>query len=354
MNTHDEQTQAEWLDRLLDDPANNPAGSSPAPELASFAQRVIALKQAEAEAPSSQARARVWARVARQTAEVRPNKRPAARWTWQVWGRLAFAVLAIALVGMWVVRNQPQPVEARTVLMRAQAAMTLSSTNLISFAFTQTITLQPDAATGQAEDVTIHQRWYQAPNLWHSEDESVSYGPDGQALPGQTWHETTISDGTDMWSYDPLRHEVIVNRLNANTEFSSTGFLFGISATSLNAFLQADTTCPDARIKPEPRYIARDVVAGRPTYVIDLGKLECPSAPGLNGRRVIWVDQETFFILKNELHRLSDDRVTSTIEVTRIQYNVPLDRALFTFTPPADAKLLDLRNRATPTPRAGK
>ena len=354
MKPNDEQAQAELLDRLLDERDNDRAPDElQPPELAVFVRQVIAMQRnAGPGASERDAQARVWARVQAAAGQSVPAQPRTHAWRWPVWGRLAFALLVVALVSVYIVRNQPQPVEARAVLERAQAAMALSANNLSSFAFTQTITLQPD--DGQPKTVTTNQRWYQAPDLWHSEDESITYGPDGQPLPDQTWHDTTISDGVDMWSYDPLRHEVIVNRLNANTEFSSTSFLFGTNATSLDAFLKPDTTCPDARIMPEPRYLARDVVAGRLAYVIDLGRLECPSAPGLNGRRVIWVDQETFFILKNELHRLSDDQVVSTIEVTRIQYNTPLDRALFAFTPPADAKVLDLRNRATPTPRAEK
>jgi outer membrane lipoprotein-sorting protein len=354
MNIDDEQTQAELLDRLLDGRDNDRAPDElQPPELAAFARQVIAMQRNTGSAASERdAQARVWVRVQAAAGQSVPAQPRTLGWRWPVWGRLAFALLVVALVSVFIVRNQPQPVEARAVLERAQAAMALSTNNLSSFAFTQTITIQPD--DGQPKTVTTNLRWYQAPNLWHSEDESITYSPDGQPLPDQTWHDTTVSDGVDMWSYDSLRHEVIVNRLNATVEFSSTSFLFGTNVTSLDAFLKPDTTCPDARIMPEPRYLARDEVAGRPTYVIDLGRLDCPSAPGMNGRRVIWVDQETFFILRNELHRLSDDHVVSTIEVTRIQYNVPLDPALFAFTSPANAKVLDLRNRITPTPRAEK
>ena len=102
---------------------------------------------------------------------------------------------------------------------------------------------------------------------------------------------------------------------------------------------------------PALKVTGKATIAGRATYVIDLGPTKCPSAsvPEMNGRLVVWIDQETFFVLKQEQHRLADDQIFTMHEVTQIQYNVSIDPAEFTFTPPAGATVADYRPKPAPT-----
>ncbi len=362
MNNQVEKNRAEQLDLLLDklyqglSPGDLAQPQSEIARLTSLAQRISALgSETQVGAQELDVKARVKSRIMMSkpsTHASRPGWRslisPAGG---RLWVRLASAAMVVALAGILLWTLQPRSVDAQAIVQKAQAAMASVPANLHSFAMTQVITdtepLSPSTAMEEQTHTTI-MSWYQAPNLWHSEDDGAVYGPDGKPMPGQAWHDITVSDGKDMWSYDAIRNEVVVNRLNANTEFSSTAFLFGTNASNLTAFLKPDRSCPDARTIPQPRYLGHGVIAGRPTYVIDLGRLECPFAPGMNGRRVIWVDQETFYVLKNELHRLSDDRIVAVIQVTSIRYNIGLSAALFQFTPPPDAKVLDLRNRPAP------
>ena len=115
-----------------------------------------------------------------------------------------------------------------------------------------------------------------------------------------------------------------------------------------NAALQSASECAT----PERR--ADETVAGRATYVIDLGPSTCPSAsmPETNGRRVIWVDKETFFVLKAIQYDGRPGRegeLYSTTEVTSVEYNVALAPELFTYSPPPGLRVIDERVTETPT-----
>jgi outer membrane lipoprotein-sorting protein len=277
-----------------------------------------------------------------------------------VLGGLAALLLLGVLVGLGLWAVNPQPADAQEIVRKAQAAMSQEPTQLDSFVLFQSMVTQYEGTEGSEEIRSESKRWYQSPNYWRSEDTSTVTGPDGKVIPALGFQYITVGDGQDIWDSGPTANEVIVNREPAGMGHIGNAFLFGYSATDLEGFLQPDLTCPDfkpqgtsatpARVAPTPRLLGRETVAGRPTYVIDLGAINCPSVPGLNGRRVIWVDQETFFVLKSELHRLQDDRVIATIETTYVEYNPRLDKALFKFTPPAGARILDLRPKALPTP----
>ena len=68
------------------------------------------------------------------------------------------------------------------------------------------------------------------------------------------------------------------------------------------------------------------------------------SAPEVNnGRRIIGVDKETFFLLKAVQYSPTDGSVVWTMEVTDIQYNIPVDPGIFSFTPPLRAQVYDYR-----------
>src|SRR5581483_6634523 len=86
-------------------------------------------------------------------------------------------------------------------------------------------------------------------------------------------------------------------------------------------------------------------------YKVYLGPAKCrsASAPELNGPHTIWLDKETFFVLKSEIRAVNSDQLTSSMEVTHIQYNLDLPNDLFQFAPPANAKVNDLRPKPAPS-----
>jgi len=67
------------------------------------------------------------------------------------------------------------------------------------------------------------------------------------------------------------------------------------------------------------------------------------------GPRTVWVDKESYFVLKVVQISGTDGKLLETTEVTSIQYNVAIDPSVFTFTPPAGAKLDDQRPKPVPT-----
>jgi outer membrane lipoprotein-sorting protein len=91
-------------------------------------------------------------------------------------------------------------------------------------------------------------------------------------------------------------------------------------------------------------------VAGRDAYIIALGipVTMSNSAPVINGPADVWIDKETFFMLKTVTRSQESDEVVSSMEVAAIRYNPSLDDALFTFTPPLGVTVSD--QRETPTP----
>jgi outer membrane lipoprotein-sorting protein len=55
----------------------------------------------------------------------------------------------------------------------------------------------------------------------------------------------------------------------------------------------------------------------------------------------IWVDKETFLILKSVQE--VDGAVAATTTVTSVQFNAPMEASRFDFTPPPDARTRDQR-----------
>jgi hypothetical protein len=141
-----------------------------------------------------------------------------------------------------------------------------------------------------------------------------------------------VADGRDIWSYDAQHHRLQVNPGRLGGPSKGGIGLYG-AAGSLSAVL-AQASC-----FPHPAFAGTTLVAGRPTAIVDLGPTACPSnaAGDYNGDVTIWVDTQTFFVLKQVVHATTGTRVALTQEVTSIRYNVPLPATLFTFTPPPGA-----------------
>jgi len=360
--TEYEQQQAEWLEsywtRLEQDPAARPADDLN-PELAALAQRLERhLRPAEPEAAfAGQLRQRLEAEATVAARRLSPVARHPTR-HWRLAAGLAVAALLIAaLVGAYFWATQPPPVSAQEIIRKAQAtANSLDASGIHSFAMTETMTSRPvnervNKMEGFSGNETIRsetRRWYEAPNRWRTESSGAVIAPGGRELPGRSWQQMSISDGRSIWDYDAVNNFVTINAYSPDRGGKGGISPFGGGVNGLNALLQQASTCY------APRLQGSETIAGRLTHVIDLGATKCPSAsaPEMNGRQVIWVDKETFFVLKSVLYSPTDDQPVVTNEVTSIQYNIALDPALFTFTPPPGAKVQDFRPK--PAPRAGE
>lgn len=357
MNEHEQQ--AEWLENYWvvlaeDATAGPPSGLDP--EMAALVRRLKATFQppepeaAFAERLRQRLEAEAAARARRQTI-----RSPGALRRWRLAAGLAVAALLIVvLAGVYFWATQPPPVSAQEIIQKAQtAASALEASGIRSFAITETMTSRPvneriNKMEGFSGAETIRsetRRWYQAPGHWRIESAGAVFAPDGTELPGRSWRQISVSDGSSIWDYDQVNNLVTINPYSPDIYGGKGGLSpFSEEAGDLNALLQQASTCSD------PKVTGSATVAGRPTYVIDLGPSRCPSAsaPEMNGRQVIWVDKETFFVLKSVLYSPTDDQPIAVNEVTSIQVNIPLDPALFIFTPPPGAKVQDFRPKPAP------
>lgn len=217
------------------------------------------------------------------------------------------------------------------------AAAPLTPSDIQSFVVTETA----DAHAGGQATQGDTQRWYEAPNRWRVESAFSTTSPRGQ----QDGKTITVSDGTDLWSDRQPGNAVQINQLSASWNGFGDLHPFGPPPAGLGAFLKQAGACST------PVLQGSDTVAGRPVYVIDLGVTKCPSAtaPEINGRRLLWVDTETLFVLKSVQYSGVDGTPLATTEVTHVQYNVPIDPARFSFAPPPGASIQDFRPKPAPS-----
>ena len=264
--------------------------------------------------------------------------------------------MTVAALGIYLLVLRPEPVSAQAIIQKAQAAATSPVAGGVrTFVLSGTWQAQPtnarmNAVSGYQGDEQITgetKRWFQAPDRWRSESQVKILSPDGTKVGGYTSIEA--SDGKDVWQYDPGQNSVTVNRFEPAMNGKGDVSFFGEGVDNLSALFRQASTCYD------PSVTGSATVAGRPVYVVDLDPTKCPSAssPEANGRQVIWVDKDTFFVLKQEQYSTDGKKLIIQSEVTSIEYNVQVDPALFTFKPPAGAKVLDGRPAALlPTPSA--
>lgn len=360
---NEEARKANELDRFLDELIKDsnipaPVNGALSHEEVALARRLVRAEQGGSpnESVVAAAQGRVWREVLAGAPKTSARAsgtlvwptlfRPVSGTAWLRAGLTLAAVVFAVLVGLYITASQPSPVSAQEIITRAEETLVSPSRQGVqSFVLTETqrtvpgnLRLNAYARLKGDESLLIQvQRWYQAPNRWRSEYVQKVVTPDGrQERSEESIH---LSDGKDLWQYSQSENFVSVDPLDPNMDVRGEGGLFGQSAETLRELFSQVNNCYD------PKVSGKETVAGRPTYVVDLGATKCPSASGpeMQGRIIIWVDQETSFVLKTEQHSKFDDKVIVTTEVTSVQYNVPIDPARFVLTPPAGAQLLDNR-----------
>ena len=358
MNTQrtpmDEQQEADRLDRAYKAwiaGTSAPPDDGLDPALAQTAQRVangLAAPHPTAEF-GAVLQGRLDAAVSAASSGAQAQPKPAARRF--VFGatpwRVAAALVLAALIGVYLLSLRPAPVSAQEIVRRAQAALASpAATGLQSYflAEQRSFWSSKEEGTGEGEPLlqshSEMRRWFQAPNRWRMETQGQTYAADGQPAGTGSWHAITVSDGSSQYDYDAAANSVSINV--AATDLPDAEIT---GANSLPQLFERMATCY------RPQVTGSDEVAGQPVYVVDLGPTLCPSAsaPEANGREVIWVDKNTFFVLKHELYSTAGDQLIMRSAATEVQYNPTLDAALFTFTPPAGARVVDYRPQALPT-----
>jgi outer membrane lipoprotein-sorting protein len=339
MSAH-EQHMAELLEQYLEELETNPNAQPPKkldPQLVATIQKtemyfasepnpefVASLRsQIEHAAMSPSARAKQNA----------PRRGIFALPRWSFAGVAAALLIALGAFALWSTR--PAPVNAQELLSHARSAATdLNSVNVKSFEMVQesySVVVDDANAPPTRETRGEMKTWYAAPTRWRIETQS-------QTTNQPPYKTIQIADGAAQFDYNVYDNTV-------NIQVAESKSFPSPSVLSLD-FLQQDmSNCYT------PNVVGEETIAGRAAYKVDMGVAKCrsASAPELNGPHTLWIDKETFFVLKSEIRALHGDRVTSSFQVTSIRYNVDLPNDLFQFTPPANAQVNDMRPKPAPS-----
>ena len=272
-----------------------------------------------------------------------------------IW-RIAAMIVLMAATGACVVPLRLQPASTQEIVRHAQASLVSPlGAGVQSYFLTEQTTVWvhngiPDRINEQPpiESRSEVKHWFQAPANWRVESAGEIYADGGQPLVGSSWKSVLVSDGSTQYAYDALANVQTVNL--ASEAPADPSMLAPASDDAMHAvsnlaqFFERMATCY------RPRVTGSAEVAGQPTHVVDLGSTLCPSAAAsdLNGHETIWVDKNTFFVLKHELYSTEGNQLLLRSEVTDVQYNRAVDSRLFVSPAPSDAQILDYRPQALP------
>lgn len=296
-----------------------------------------------------------------------PPSHPAPRWRSYP---VAFGVVAaMVLLAILIWTSRPHAVSAAEIVTNAQlAAQDPAAVGVTSYVVTQRSVMtslerwmSPGEAVTQADKQTVvvdTSSWYRAPNHMRTEQQLVSLVRGENVFAGTplpSYSGTYVNDGEHTWLYYPERNEVWMD-----VQWPEWARPSGAQLALWPTFLQmkqlpeiedalSDCFTPTTEGSGE--------IAGRPVWVIDLGQptgclpaiyfeIDLAIPPGVR----LWVDKETFFILKTQRYQMQRDGTgefieaadpwAPLVEVTHIEYNVPIADERFTFTPPPGATIV--------------
>jgi len=310
----------------------------------------------------------------------------------------AVIVLFVSIAGsLWRV-ERPRPVSAQGVLTQAisRSGADLTSAGIRSYHITSRWTFQLADSGGRTLPTTVtEEQWGITPDRWRI-DQTVET-TEGLYTYGSV--ASIASDGTTLWSSrtetgqpppqppvaatrhiapaaqrqaeppgpggtKPMGTSVSVGALpdGVATRLPTVSFApalpLGTEATPPQS---AGDVLDQARRCYQPQFQGEASVAGREAYVVNLGASSCPSSyelkpsgtvvPGTprptteQGRYMMWIDKETFVVLKSERDN-ADGTPQARYEVTAISYDQSYPDDLFTYQPPAGAHITDVRPQA--------
>lgn len=252
------------------------------------------------------------------------------------WAALAAVVVLALGIGVFFA-SRPAPVQAHEVLdkaARVAADPLAGGINSIELERTGWAKVVDGRFGVVGSEVHNQQRIvWQAPNLWRIESEGAFADVRLEVSDGQNVWQVADGQPTTVQKWEP--------QLDARKR------LMAFTGENLTELLANAEACYS------PRLTGEEQVAGRTAYVIDLGATKCPAASGggvMNGRRVIWVDKETFFVVKSEHYAVDENQgLIAKEEATRIVYNGDIDPDLFSYDVPAGVAIEDLRPGPAPT-----
>ncbi|PZS06024.1 MAG: hypothetical protein DLM69_00495 [Candidatus Chloroheliales bacterium] len=345
--TNYQQQQARLLEEYCDALAHNLQALPPAEldaKMVSLAQRLY--QQAEAAEPPSTFAWRLEQRLAAssapanlasadQAAAVSPT--PPRRFPLQSWlmprlattAMLALLVIGAALLAGILSGRNPQYAGSGNGASASPTAQLPSIEQIAGYAKK---TMESDQIRSFALTETERTILFQSPNRWRIESKGA--GSASTQAPPDKQQTIEVSDGVTLSSYDSTSNVAYVGLVAAlNNVKGSQHPLEGVLGDNDSLRWLSDGCY-------HPSVSGVDTVAGRPVYVINLGRYTC-LALTTSFARVVWVDQQTYFVLRI----ITTDGIT---EATDVQYNQPIDNSVFTYTPPPGATFKSSGTDLTP------
>ncbi len=294
------------------------------------------------------------------------------------------AAVMLSLVAMLVPRwlEVAQPVNAQSIIQRASTT-SLEAAGVHTYHIkarwelnypSQFVFVGGTPVPGVTHHVTrLEEYWGAFPDRWR-----IALRDTGPTFTPTQYDKQTGSgsDGTTMWSYNPPTDpnaphvtDVQIGRLPPDTRAPLPFPVVTLSGGVLQAGMPI-TDISITRCRGTPTIVGEATVAGRATYVIDLGPDLCsaggyegtngtwvpdpPTPPEQQGRQTMWVDKQWYAVLKTE-HLNVDGSVQARWEVTEVSFNQPLDAAVFAVDPPYDLlnpQVTDLRPQVYRVPKS--
>ncbi|MGE5141516.1 MAG: LolA family protein [Rudaea sp.] len=351
MNRDKEQRQAEELDAFIATQLSGAEGpEDESRDEARAASHLIEL------ARSTEVRSKFASRLEAQIYQAARHKRAAAiehrvvrrsilphisssRKGWQ-WAAVPLIAAGVVAAFLFFLLAQPAAVDARQIFDKAKNTVVSQAAGAVhSFHLTENSTL----LTTSGETIhTSATRWFQAPDHWRVELDSTVTGANGKEVPGRASRSVSVTDGTTVWYFDRQANSVTINPVPGGPTGATNVTDFGQQPDSINALFGQASSCFD------PRLSGADTIAGRPVYILDLGVMKC-AGNVTEGSSTIWVDKETFFVLKHVQDGADGSTALATTQITAIEYNPTVDAGLFSLTPPPGSVVQDFRPKPAPS-----
>lgn len=268
----------------------------------------------------------------------------------------------------------PEPQTAAEVISRANTIPT--SGRLRSFHLQRSVVQYERGAgspyvTASSNIQNADQRevWYEYPQRWRVETRDLR--EESGQLQAEPVRSVQVSDGRREWGYDAYMNSVGVKPLvfgtlaaeqipNDNKWQYLNGRGYEVKGyqqigRSLEAYLSwglyltndATTYYLTPLLCYNAELAAKDMVAGRTTYVVSLRWFDSgycsKDREGEVSERKLWLDAETYLLLKDESYDAAG-KLLRRLAVSSVEYNLPLAASLFDYEPPLGSLLLDFRS----------
>ncbi len=264
----------------------------------------------------------------------------------------AVAVIsAVLVIGLGVFSMLRSEARAHDVLARAEGVLTSSPEIMRGFALVSRSPVFPGgsgAPTQAAPSEATTASWYDSSGRVRLETEMANR--EGVRV----YSLVTVWDGTAAW----LKVDDLISGERFVRIYPQASFPPPVAALGLFAVPADQSLTGRLRECYRERFSiwGEGLVSGRAALAVRLGPSSCsesvdadPYGRGGLGDRFVWVDRENYFILRDELRDASGAVIRESVrEVLSVEYNIPLDPALFEVRVPNGIDVQDCRVTVCP------